>query len=968
MYNSPMPSVPEILSMRRKRRLGRSTLLSRGGLGCGGLASLGAALLAAFAAFAYISLSQGLPPPEQLAALLEPPGGLLRQPTRVYDRTGENLLLALQNPAASQAGYLVWDTTQRQHLPPVLGLATVAVNDPGFWEHTGYSLAGVRMGSHPTLAQRLVTELLLWEEAPGVRRALRERLLAAQVTRLYGREKVLEWYLNSAYYGNLAYGVDAAARLYLGKPGTGLTLAEAALLAAVAEAPALNPIDTPEAARTRQLEVLNRLREQGLINSPEFREARQERPAFSPPGPLAPEPLTEFTNLVRAQLYERFGRSRVELGGLRVVTSLDYALQLQVDCARRAQLAGPGNLERESLAADGSPCEAARLLPTRGLQTGNPPGKATASAVVIDPTTGELLALAGDALEELEPGQTPWRPSGSLLAPFVHLTAYTRGFNPASLVWDIPSSVPAGLVGDEALPQNYRGPMRLRTALNNDYLVPTLQVLDQMGPENVWRTARQLGLASLQLPEGEAAFRLLLDSGQVSLLELTHAYGAFGQAGVLAGQPAYGANGSGGPDLAPVVLKRVEEYGGRVWLESGTTSTRPVISPQLAFLLTNVLSDEVSRWQSLGHPNPLEIGRPVAAKASRLPDGGDAWTVGYTPHLAVGVWAGLPTEPGSEGLPLDVAAGLWHAILQYASRELPPEGWPAPPGLSFVEVCDPSGMLPTADCPALVAEVFLNGNEPLQPDNLYARLQVNRETGRLATVFTPPELVEEQVYLMVPPEAEAWASEAGLPTPPDSYDLIYTPPGGDSQVAIQTPAMFAYISGEVPVTGSAGGEGFEFYRLQVGQGLNPQAWTQLGEEGRSPVSNGSLGLWDAAELGGLFALRLQVVRADQRVDTATIQVTVDNTPPEISILYPEEGQRVESQAEGVVTLQLQASDDLALERVEVTVDNRTVATLSAPPFAVSWPSTPGSHILVARAFDLAGNTSRARTEFEVRGN
>jgi hypothetical protein len=171
-----------------------------------------------------------------------------------------------------------------------------------------------------------------------------------------------------------------------------------------------------------------------------------------------------------------------------------------------------------------------------------------------------------------------------------------------------------------------------------------------------------------------------------------------------------------------------------------------------------------------------------------------------------------------------------------------------------------------------VSEVFLNGNEPIQPDNMYRKYAVNRETGLLATVFTLPQLVEDRVYLVVPADARSWAESAGLEIPPATYDVIQAPQINPN-VNITSPELFAEVSGRVDITGTAAGENFASYRVLVGQGLNPQEWFQVGE-GNQPITNTTLAEWDTSGLSGLYAVQLQVVRSDQRVDTAIIQVTV----------------------------------------------------------------------------------------------
>jgi hypothetical protein len=274
-------------------------------------------------------------------------------------------------------------------------------------------------------------------------------------------------------------------------------------------------------------------------------------------------------------------------------------------------------------------------------------------------------------------------------------------------------------------------------------------------------------------------------------------------------------------------------------------------------------------------------------------------------------------------------------------------------------------MYPTRYCPTVVSEVFLQGNEPTQPDNLHQSFQVNRETGLLATVFTPPELVDERVYLVVPPEANAWAEATGLLKPPESYDVIYSPPTSpDAQIT--SPAMYAHVTGAVPLRGTASGEGFISYRLQVGGGLNPQTWLQITDDLTNTVQNDLLGTWDTEDLSGLFAVQLVVLRENQRIDTTTVQVTVDNQLPELSIPYPSDGQSFTYELGSSIIFQAQASDNIALDTVEFYLGERLVASQSLPPYAIPWRTSPGEYTLRVVATDLAGNQSEDQVTFLVK--
>jgi membrane peptidoglycan carboxypeptidase len=845
-----MPSTLTIIRSRRHRR-DRSRRSAEGRTGrtvfvVGFIVSAALVLALVAAALAYADLTRGLPSAQELSILLDPSDGLLLQPTRLYDRSGEHLLAVIA-PTEAPRTFAAYP-----QLPKSLVDATIALTEPGFWKSPGYVTASWRdPGTHPTLAQKLVSGLLLWGEPPSPRRSLRERLLAAQLTAEFGREKILEWYLNSADYGGYAFGVESAAQLYFGKPAAQLDLGESALLAALSQAPALNPFDAPEAAEELRQKALQAMLDQGLISPEAAAQASAHPPAIlpSPKGGGAGDGAGDdvaFVNLALDQLGQRFDPERVRRGGLMVVTTLDYDLQLQADCAVKNGIARLAGETTPIPAADGSECKAALLLPSLPGGTNLP--DASASVLVLDPRSGQVLAAVGDVRRGQAGAYLQSHPAGTLLTPFLYLTGFTRGLSPASLGWDIPG----GLANFDG---HYRGPVRLRTAIVNDYLPPAAAVLEQMGAESVGRIAAPFGLTI------HPDVHLLQDDISISPLEAAAAYAVFADQGTLAGQAL------NGDAIRPVAVLKVTGVDGSLWADWTTPAVQAVVSPQLAFLVTDVLSDDPARWPALGHPNPLELDRPAAAKASRALDLSAAWIAGYTPQRVAVVWLG-----GNEVAPV-LAADLWHAVMEYAVRSLPPENWSVPAGVTTVSVCDPSGLLPTAACPNVISEVFLSGNEPIQADTLYQSFEVDRETGLLATVFTPPEMVETRVYLVVPAEARAWAEAEGLPVPPTEYDAIQAMPVLPD-VHITSPLLFAQLSGPVNIRGTAAGADFASYRLEFGQGLNPQAWTQIGTDSNTPVTEALLGVWDTSGLNGLYALRLLVVRSDRRVEQAVVVVTI----------------------------------------------------------------------------------------------
>ena len=822
-----MSSLP-ILRRRRERRLNErqqaENRLSRTFLMGGALLAIVLALTIIGFAFGYAALTANLPSADLLPTLLNGADGSLLQPTRIYDRSGQHLLAVLAPEDAPRA-YIPIDPNAPEHLPDALALATLALAEPHFETSPGYSLSGLANPDvHPTLAQTLTANFLLWDESPGLRRALRERILAGQITTRFGRERIMEWYLNSANYGHFAYGAQAAAQLYFNKPAAQLNLAESALLAGVSQAPAINPLDAPQAALQHARETLDAMLALGLISNDEYASAKATTLTFAD-APASAQVAPAFVALALDQLASRVDRARIESGGMSVITTLDYDLQMRATCAVQTQLA-------RLAGASANPCVGAESLPA--LPPGPDTGDASASAVVLDPHSGQILAAVGETHAGQESAFFTVHRPGTLLTPFLYLAGFTRSLGPASLVWDIPS--------DGSVLQNpdgkFHGPIRLRTALANDYLAPAEQVFTRLGAPLVAQTMRPFGfdipLASTNdLLDGQRRF---------SLFDVAEAYGIF------AAQGARIHN-----DLSTVL--RVEGSDYRAFLDFSEPQAAQVVSPQLAYLITDIL----------GRPGPLEIGIPAAAKVGQTLDGNETWTVGYTPHRVAAIWVG----GGRTG----AAPGLWSALMQSASRGQTPDGWKLPEGVLRMKVCDPSGMLPTPACPNLADEVFLDGFAPTQADNLYESYSVNRETGLLATIFTTPQLIEQRVYMRVPPEAQSWANSSQVGKPPTAYDTIQPPPI-IANAHITIPAMFAELKGKVNIQGSAAGDDMSYYRLQYGQGLNPQSWSQIGADSQSPVSEGTLAEWDTSSLNGLYALQLLVVHKDNSITTATVLMTI----------------------------------------------------------------------------------------------
>lgn len=900
----------------------------------------------------YSRIARHLPSIEVLPVMLNAEDGELLQPSRLLDSTGQVILFTYQD-AGIERRYLYIDPQKEDHISPQLVRTVTAALEPSFWESPGYDIRQWNAPQPCTIAENLVDELLLDGEPPSGSRNLRMRLLAAQVTAQYGRTRVLEWYLNSAWFGHYAYGAEAAAQLYLGKSAGKLTLAEAALLTPLLESPALNPLDAPDAAVKAQKEFLKIMLASGSINDQEYALAVAEKLPLRKSNSTPASSIAGFARQVERQLESTLGGRRVQRGGVDVITTLDLDLQQQFQCTAATQLVRVEYSNISGVAPSEINCDAALLLPTQSFSNPSMEGLA-AGGLVMDPRSGNVLAyqapitVSGESLNDS--GYQP----GSLLSPFAAVAAFARGYSPSSLLWDIPGSTTVN-------PQSgtdYHGAVNIRSAVANDYLNPIAALINNVGPANVWLTASAAGLSSLGDAANDAS--PLATDAETSLLDIGAAYSTLANSGVRSG-----VRDPLNSRISPNTILRAVTSSGRELINEAPAAENPILSQTLAYLVNHILSDESARWASLGYPNVLEIGSPVAAKTGSASGDHQVWTVGYTPLRLVLVWMGDGLE---DGVPSTIdprmAAGIWHALFRYATRDLQFTSWEAPAGITSMKVCSPSGMLPTADCPNIVPDVFLVGNEPTIPDTLYTRIKVNRETGLRATVFTPANMVEEKVFMEVPPEAREWALQAGLPLAPQGYDSIQQL-HVDPDAAISDPAMFSSVSGIVKILGTAAGEKFASYTLQVGEGINPESWLQINENAARPVTGGVLAEWDTSGLNGLFALRLTVVDSENLVKTAVTQVTVDNTPPTAKITYPQSGQTVEP-VRGGVTLTASAADLVSIGKVEWWVDGKLVSTQTAQPFVYQLLSRSGKHKALIKVWDLAGNSSQsAEVAFEI---
>ena len=764
--SGPLLSVGMLKRSRRLPAFKRNALRP---LGAKGALTMIVALILVLLAGAglYQWLFADLPPVE--AAELR----AARPTTQILDRNGKLLYEVLDPDTGKQIDL---DAT---HIPQACVQATIATEDSRFFLHPGVdplailratwqniSSGGVSSGAS-TLTQQLARNLLMGESEryqTSYRRKLREAFLAWQLERHYTKDQLLALYLNQTYYGNFAFGLEAAAQIFFAKPAAQLSIAECALLAGLVQYPTgYNPLLDPEAAKGRQLTVLRLMQDAGFLSADEREEIAREPLQYH--SRLFEIEAPHFVMYVQDLLLQQLGADRLRTGGLRVYTTLDLDLQRQAEATVRRRLA-----QLTCSGASGCDDPAAR---NRRVDN--------AAAVILDSHTGAILSMVGspDYFSETISGNVnaalARRQPGSAIKPFTYAAALDprwssrAGLPPltaASILPDLPKTFLVENVDGSMAPyrpQNYdrmvHGPVSVRTALANSYNIPAVETIDRIGVETLRSIASQEGIRTFTQRYGLA---LTLGGGDVRLLDLTAAYGIF----------------DGGKTVTPQAILKVEEPGGeetrraRDGLEDespNSQSSAPslsIISPQTAYLITSILSDDVARSPAFGTNSMLNLPFPAAVKTGTTTDWRDNWTVGYSTDRLIGVWVGNADNAPMVGVSgVDGAGPIWHDLMRLAHSRTPAP-FVRPEGLVDVQICAPSGMLPSPDCPRTRRELFIEGTQPVAPDTQFQRVVLDRATGLPATDTTPESRRTQKVYWMLPPAYHDWMVAQGIAVAP----------------------------------------------------------------------------------------------------------------------------------------------------------------------------------------------------------
>ncbi|MFM7172622.1 MAG: transglycosylase domain-containing protein, partial [Caldilinea sp.] len=558
--------------------------------------------------------------------------------TQILDRNGQ-LLYEWIDPAAGKQLDL-----ELSRIPAACIQATIATEDSRFFWHGGVDpLAILRalwqnlqsqgiVSGASTLTQQLARNLLMENQErfeSSLRRKLREAVLAWQLEQTYTKDALLALYLNQTYYGNFAFGIEAAAQIFFAKPASQLSLAECALLAGLVQYPSgYNPLLDPEAAKGRQLTVLRLMQSHGALTAAQAEEAARQPLQYR--SSLFAIEAPHFVMYVQELLVQQLGLERVRAGGLRVYTTLDLDLQRQAETALRRRLA---QLTCQAETACTDPAARSRQVDS-------------AAAVILDSQNGDILTLIGspDYFAANASGNVnaalARRQPGSAIKPFTYAAALDPQWSSsppltaATILPDLPKTFTVqNSDGSQApyRPQNYdrkaHGPVSLRTALANSYNVPAVEVLEHIGVETLRQLAAQAGIATFTERYGLA---LTLGGGEVRLLDLTAAYSIFDD----------------GYALAPRALQRVESsapatsQATTIFHLAPPTTSPQVLSPQAAYLITDILADDLARAPTFGRGSVLDLPFPAAVKTGTTTDWRDNWTVGYSTQRIVGVWVG----------------------------------------------------------------------------------------------------------------------------------------------------------------------------------------------------------------------------------------------------------------------------------------------------------------------------------------
>ena len=863
----------------------------------------------------YDEIAADVVPPEQLIAEYSRGGAT------ILDRNGELLyefvdeLSGLRRPI-SLSDISMW-----------LIDATIAVEDPTFYENNGLNMRGlIRAGVEnfapfligdggellegsggSSITQQLAKNIYIPRELRAERsvdRKIRETVIALELTQQYEKDQILEWYLNSISYGGIYTGIEAAANGYFDKPASELTLAEASLLAGIPQSPALyNPyspanrdettgqLSATSLAKARQAEVLELMVRRGVITQEQSTAAWEQDLQFRQSRFDIEAPHFIFS-IIAPEITARFGERALYEQGLTVWTTLDLNLQKEAEV----------------------------IIERNVTEFGEQANLYNGAFVAVNPRNAEILTYVGSRdyhrvdIEGRNDNALARNSPGSTLKPFTFIAAFMNGWGTGTTILDTPLEIVDFSTGSTFTPRNpgtgFQGPITAARALGNSLNITAIKAMIYAGVPQTIQLLQRVGYTTLDNPAGYGP-ALTTGGGEVSLFDSVIAFSVLANGGVMRGQDIVRTSSfdPGNRTLEPVSILRIADPEGRTIFEPEPPVEQRVVAEEYAYLTTSIMNDPANTAITYGVPGALALanGYPSAAKTGtsepfeNLRAIGETWTIGYTPELVAGTWAGNADNAPISGITsTTVSLRSWKEFMIYALDylDLPATRFERPPGVVSREVCWPSGKLATDACPAinrytsLYAQEVLPGNNPSDEerermfDTWWQRIPIDTRTDLRATELTPASFVQEEVRLILPDDEiekwdgfHAWAARSGI-------TALLAPPeevaAGDLPARIDTPAPDAILNGIVTIRGRAAAPELTSYRLEWGRGVSPTSWVRINSGTRS-VNNGVLGLWDTLTVAdGPYTLRV-VVEVPGGIRRYEIPVTVDNgeeAPPE----------------------------------------------------------------------------------------
>ena len=614
-------------------------------------------VLAVFSLFAlFVYYAKDLPRPEKFTETTP------IQSTRIYDRTGKVLLYELYGEEKREIIPL-------SDMPDNLKNGLIAAEDAKFYSHHGLDfeaivrsmITDIRMRKlafgASTISQQLMRSAFLSREKTAQRK-IREIILTIELERRYSKNQILEWYLNQVPFGPNIYGVQAAAKTYFNKDAKDLSLTESACLVAMVKSPSyLSPYGQhKEELLARKDYVLTRMAQENYLKAEQVETAKKEEIKFMESGQFIKAP--HFVFYVQDYLFEKYGKDGLEKNGYKVYTTIDWDLQ-----------------------------EQAEKIVEEGVKANRKSNAYNASLVSINPKTGEILAMVGSAswFENPYPeGCTSGknclfdpkvnvatyrigRQPGSAFKPIAYATAFQKGFNDKTIVID--QQTDFGVYGGKHyIPQNYdglfRGPVNLRQALGQSLNIPAVKVILYMaGIQETIENARKMGITTFGNTDSFGP-AIVLGGGEVKLLDITSAYGVFA---------------TEGQRYTATPILKIEDNSGNI-IEEGKKTSRRVLEPEVCRLVSDILSDNIARTPIFGANSQLYFENyQVAAKTGTTSDYKDGWTIGYTPSIVTGVWAGNnDNTPINRKTGAMISAPIWHQFMGYVLSKYPKEYFTKP--------------------------------------------------------------------------------------------------------------------------------------------------------------------------------------------------------------------------------------------------------------------------------------------------